>query len=312
MVIASTLLRRSAYGLAGLSIGYYIDSEFNSRTIQRTLRTLSAGLYITYLYKFKFQPGADVHKIHLDVAETILSTCQHNGGLYIKFGQGVASMNHILPPQYNDTLKSLFMEAPVVPFDEVVNTFKEEFDRHPNEIFQEFDPNPIASASIAQVHRAKLADGTDVAVKVQKDHVRKQLPWDLWAFRFVLYAFEHLFELPFRWSAEYTEEHLRQEVDFVLEGRNAERCAIDIEKEPNLSRYLYVPKIFWDYSSSRILTSEWISGTALNESEKLKSDGFSLEKVMQLVVDVFSYQIFNTGFVHGKHDKTVKLFLIFS
>lgn len=74
-------------------------------------------------------------------------------------------MNHILPPQYNNTLTPLFMEAPSVPFDQVVKLFKEEFNCHPDELFVDFERSPVASASIAQVHRAKLPDGTPVAVK---------------------------------------------------------------------------------------------------------------------------------------------------
>ena len=74
-------------------------------------------------------------------------------------------MNHILPPQYNRTLAPLFMEAPAVPFEEVVRLFHDEFHCHPDDVFRDFEREPVASASIAQVHRARLPDGTPVAVK---------------------------------------------------------------------------------------------------------------------------------------------------
>lgn len=78
-----------------------------------------------------FREGADVNLIHKNAAERILYCCQKNGGLYVKFGQGIAAMNHILPPVYNESLKSLFMNAPVQSFEEVVKIFKEEFNCHP-------------------------------------------------------------------------------------------------------------------------------------------------------------------------------------
>ena len=74
-------------------------------------------------------------------------------------------MNHILPPQYNDVLKPLFMNAPVVPFSEIETIFQEEFHSHPDDLYKDFERVPVASASIAQVYRAKLQDGSPVAVK---------------------------------------------------------------------------------------------------------------------------------------------------
>jgi aarF domain-containing kinase len=85
-----------AVGAATLTALYVIDTEFNARTIQRTLRTLYNGVWITYEYKINFEPGADVDAIHRRVATRILDTCKRNAGLYVKFGQGVASMNHVL------------------------------------------------------------------------------------------------------------------------------------------------------------------------------------------------------------------------
>ena len=286
-------------GMAMFTAAYYIDSEFNAKTFQRNLRTLYHGICLTFNYKFRFKPGADINAIHQDAAERILVTCQKNGGLYIKFGQGVASMNHLLPPQYNETLRSLFKDAPIVPFDDVIRTFKEEFGKHPDEIFRDFERTPVASASIAQVHRAKLLDGTPVAVKVQKEHVRRQLPWDLWTYRMVLHVFEYLFELPLNWSAEYTEDHLRQEVNFVIEAKNAERASADFEKESRFSGRVHVPRVYWDQTTERIMTSEWIDGLPLTDPKTLTEAGFSLQDVMETVVSIFAYQIFQSGFVHA-------------
>ncbi|CAG8764583.1 15142_t:CDS:2, partial [Acaulospora colombiana] len=100
---------------------------------------------------------------------------------------------------------------PAVGFDQVVKIFKEDFNCHPNDMFDDFEWNAVASASVAQVHRAKRKDGTPVAVKVQKPEIRKQMDWDLLAYKALMNMYEHVFDLPLTWSTDYTERHLRQE-----------------------------------------------------------------------------------------------------
>jgi aarF domain-containing kinase len=123
-------------------------------------------------------------------------------GLYVKFGQGIASMNHILPPQYYKHLRVLMDQAPSVGFGEVEKIFRVPLGAHPDELFPlGFERAPVASASIAQasyssrclvltrtiaqVHRATMADGTRVAVKVQKPYIQTQMPWDLFVYETV-------------------------------------------------------------------------------------------------------------------------------
>jgi aarF domain-containing kinase len=292
--------RKAAIGVAGLSTAYWIDSEFNACTFQRNIRTLWNGLCITLDYKLFFHPGADVSSIHQRVAERILYTCQKNAGLYVKFGQSVASMNHILPPQYNETLKSLFADAPIMEFDQVLRIFKEEFDCHPDDLFDEFERAPVASASIAQVHRARLkTDGTVVAVKVQKHYIRRQLFWDMLAFRFIIRAFEYFFELPLSWSADYTERHLREEIDFCKEADNADRARADFSKCSQLAETVYIPQVYREFSTERIMTSEWIEGISLTDKDRLRLEGYPITRIMHDIISAFSYQIFHSGFVHG-------------
>jgi aarF domain-containing kinase len=221
-------------------------------------------------------------------------------GLYIKFGQGIASMNHVLPPQYNSTFKVLQDQAPCIPFDKVNDIFKEEFGASPAQVFKSFDQVPIASASIAQVHRAELHDGTPVAVKVQKHFVRPQFFWDMLAYKIVTRVFECLFQLPLTWSIDYIEKHMKEECDFLKEAQNSERTYQDILKQREFSRDLYVPKVFKEFTTSRILTAEWIDGMKITDRDKLERAGYSVQHIMSKVVSFFSYQIFQTGFLHCK------------
>jgi len=223
-----------------------------------------------------------------------LNLCNKNGGLYIKLGQGIAAMNHILPPQYNSILSVLQDNAPRISYKRVEKVFYEDFKLKPHEIFMQFDDEPIASASIAQVHRAILNNGDVVAVKVQKPYIRHQMPWDMFTYSIVLYAFEKLFDLPIYWSFEYTEKNLRKEIDFINEAKNSLMSSFNLKHFDDI----YIPKVHWDYTTSRILTAEWIDGVKLNQKQKIIDYGFSLNKVMESVIKSFGYQIFVSGVVH--------------
>jgi aarF domain-containing kinase len=218
--------------------------------------------------------------------------------MYIKFGQQIAQQAAILPPQYNEVFRVMYDKAPVVPLAQVEKIFSEEFNKLPSEMFSEFDEEPIASASIAQVHIGKLQDGTKVAVKVQKPYIKKQLDYDLATYKLIAWGFEKVFDLPMYWATEYTEKHLRQEVDFINEGKNSEVCQSQINTDSYLKGEVYVPKVYWDKSSERVLTAEWIDGTPLSQHEKVIDQGYNLKSIMKVMVDLFAFQIFVTGFVH--------------
>ncbi|CAG8682740.1 7609_t:CDS:2, partial [Acaulospora morrowiae] len=257
--------RRLAFLISASGGIYFADDKMNARTLQRNTLTVWNGLCIGLDYKINFRPGMGdkIDDLHERVANRILNVCRSNGGLYIKLGQAIGVQSAILPPGeyfdiYNSSIRfqilftstrlpyqsffqayqkafsQLYDDAPAVDFNQVVKVFKEDFNCHPNDMFDDFERNAIASASVAQVYRAKRKDGTLVAVKVQKPEIRKQMNWDLLAYRALMYMYEHIFDLPLTWSADYTEKHLRQEVDFHNEGRNAEKARKNFEMERSL------------------------------------------------------------------------------
>jgi len=248
----------------GLPAGFLAwDYTLNEESFSRNFRSLKAAAGILIDYKLFYDPE-NIHILHEKAAARILYCCQRNGGLYIKLGQGIAAMNHVLPPQYNRTFSVLYDKAPSVTYDRVEKIFMEDLGRSPDEIFSEFDHEPIASASIAQVHKARLKDGTTVAVKVQKPQIRVQISWDLFMYKVLTYLFEKSFDLPLYWSVEYTSDQLRKETDFLIEGKNAERAAANFHSDD-----LYVPKVFWQHSTSRILITEWIDGVKIDNRAEL-------------------------------------------
>ncbi|KXS09927.1 ABC1-domain-containing protein [Gonapodya prolifera JEL478] len=294
-------LRRLAYFSLATGSLYAVDHFAFSDSIQRSFRTLKAGALITLDYKINFREGAgleDLQRIHERTAQRILDTCKKNAGLYIKFGQAIASQNHVLPPQYNDTFKVLYDSAPVVPSTDVRTLFIEEFGHPPEAVFDEFDWTPIGSASIAQVHKARLKDGTPVAVKVQKPYIKTQMNWDLACQSIVTHALEYLFDIPMTWTLDYTHRHLRLETDFRNEARNAERAARDFKGEKEFRDDVYVPKVFWEHTSGRVMTAEWIDGVPLSATEEV-TKRFDATAVVGKIVDMFGFQIFKSGFIHA-------------
>jgi aarF domain-containing kinase len=195
-------------------------------------------------------------------------------------------------------MKQLYDKAPYFDYSIVEQIFQKDFGVTPDKVFADFSEIPVASASIAQVHKATLKDGTAVAVKIQKPAIQKQIFWDMVCYRVVIYAFEKLFDLPVYWTADYIEKHLVQETDFLNEVQNSEKCFQNIQ-ETSLKDRVYVPKNYHDICSRHVMTSEWIEGVPLTNKTDIIQLGLSVPRIMTHVVNVFADQIFRTGLVHA-------------
>lgn len=130
------------------------------------------------------------------------------------------------------------------------------------ELFVDFEPEPLGIASLAQVHKAKLKDGTVVAVKVQHHFVRKNINIDLKWMEFVLKVMSKVFpDFQMQWLIDETKKNIEKELNFIQEGENSEKVA---ELFKNY-KWLKIPKIFWDYSTERVLVMEYVNGGQVND-----------------------------------------------
>lgn len=236
-------------------------------------------------------------EIHLKAANRLLKGCLLNGGLYIKIGQGFSAINHILPIEYTDTLKKLEDKCLERKKDEVNRLFIEDFGMKPDELFSEFDYKPIAAASLAQVFRAKTKNGDDVAVKVQYIDLQKRFRGDVGTILFLqdIIALIHK-NYNFGWMLRDLKESVQNELDFVNEAKNAEKCA----KELKHFNFIYIPKIYHELSGTRVLTAEFIDNACkISDIEGIKKMKLSLKDIDKKLFQTFSYQIFITGFTHA-------------
>ncbi|KAK7053810.1 ABC1 domain-containing protein [Favolaschia claudopus] len=314
-------LRRVGYLGFGIGAIYGLDRQFNASAIGRNLRTLWACALITAEYKMNFTPekSDQIPELHERVANIMYNLFTGNGGLYIKMGQAIGANAAFLPRPVQVKFAALFDDAPQVPYSEVLSVFKSEFGRPPSGpggVFEYFDEQAMASASIAQVHKARTwpepgqAEGEWVAVKVQKPAVAKQMEWDLGAYRMVMWLFEKVaFDLPVYFVVDFVSDHLRRELDFEMEAANAQRTAEFVANDPKLSKTVYIPRVFPALTTKRIMTAEWIDGVRLSDRDgilRLVGDLPGLAKplrggtraIMEPMVELFSAQMFLWGWVH--------------
>eukprot|EP01114_Cavostelium_apophysatum_P018432 TRINITY_DN5697_c0_g1_i1.p1 TRINITY_DN5697_c0_g1~~TRINITY_DN5697_c0_g1_i1.p1 ORF type:complete len:604 (+),score=58.17 TRINITY_DN5697_c0_g1_i1:76-1887(+) len=305
--IISSLLRWMLLGgvaILGISLAAFPDWRKKVRnrleSYGRFGRCCIAIAEISAYYKYPaFFVGSDCKDdwspIHQKASQRLLKLLQANGGIFIKAGQHICAMSYLLPIEYVRTMYVLLDKAPTRPYSDIEKVFVEEFGKKPSEVFEQFDEKPIASGSLAQVHRAVLK-GEHVAVKIQYPGLREQCDSDVRTIELLTKVVALVFpDFKLKWLVDEFDAAAPKELNFVQEGLNALRLSINFKS----SSYLHVPQAVWKLTSPRVLTMEWIDGVNVTDLNALNRMGISPKGVAAALTDVFSEQIFLHGFVHA-------------
>jgi aarF domain-containing kinase len=220
-----------------------------------------------------------------------------NSGSYVKFGQGLVQMEHILPQPFITNLEPLCQEAPITPIDKVKKMIESELGMRFDEIFSSFEEKPLGSASIAQVHKAVLRKSNEeVAVKVQHPMVAIYCPSDVAIVKFATKVGEYLWPgSKLQWMAKEFETNIMKEIDLCLEGKNADRIKNLLKDDIRI----VIPDVKWKYTSKKVLTMSFERGRSIMDTNYRLENRIDVNEIAELLSSVFNRQIFEFGFVHS-------------
>jgi ubiquinone biosynthesis protein len=235
----------------------------------------------------------------LSRSERIRMAVEELGPTFVKLAQILSTRPDLIPSEFAQELGKLQDQVPPFPFDQAKEIVQSELKIHLEEMFQWFEETPLAAASIGQVHRAQLRSGQDVVVKVQRPGIRKMIEVDLEILYHLATLIEkHIeeagFQRPTRMVEEFTRT-LEKEVDYTIEASHAERFAHQFLNHP----FIYVPRIYREASTSRLLTMEYMQGIKVSEIPTLEEKGFDRKALASRGADLILEQVFKHGFFHA-------------
>ncbi|WP_274365291.1 ABC1 kinase family protein [Paenibacillus thermotolerans] len=233
------------------------------------------------------------------VGERIRLLLEDLGPTFVKLGQIASTRPDLIPAPILSELERLQDDVPAFSYQEASYIIEQELGGAVEQLFMQFSETPVAAASIGQVYRAVLKDGTPVAVKVQRPDIQPVIETDL----DILTAWARLAEARLGWARNYRlrdivdelRKALRAELDYTSEARNAEKFANQSGKWDQV----HVPAVYWDYCTSRVLTMEYVEGIKLSDQEKLDRAGLGRRRLAERFAKTILHQVLVEGFFHG-------------
>ncbi|MFQ5639351.1 MAG: ABC1 kinase family protein [bacterium] len=247
----------------------------------------------------RFFKKGSVEATRFSAAERIRFALEELGPTFIKLGQVLSTRSFLVPADLLNELTKLQDDVKPAPFEEIEAYLESQLTHPIEEVFEQFDKKAFASASIAQAHRARTYDGHEVVVKIQRQEVAQLIRTDL----DILSDLARLMHKYVPESRQFDPQGVirelmqttKRELDFINEGRNIEIFAKNFAQDENI----YVPQVFWDYTTDKILTTEFIDGTKISETDTLIAAGCDLKTIAQIGAKFILKQIFEDGFFHA-------------
>lgn len=260
---------------------------------------LSLHLFRPFRFLIYLNPFNWYRKQKRTRGEALRVTLEQLGPIFVKFGQALATRPDILPSDIAQELCQLHDNVP--PFDskKALKMIEDAFGRSAYELFQSFDTNVLASASMAQVHAATLITGEQVVVKILRPNILKQIQQDL----SILHSIANLADKTWKESKRFKpkeiveefEQNLMDELDLQREAANASQLKRNFEHSP----LLYVPTIYWDYVKENILVMERITAIPVSDIESLKQHHINIKQLAERGLEIFFTQVFRDCFFHA-------------
>ncbi|MGB4810954.1 MAG: ubiquinone biosynthesis regulatory protein kinase UbiB [Methylophilaceae bacterium] len=255
---------------------------------QSKFKPLQSVINVLFFWRNKQRPRGERLRLALEAL----------GPIFIKFGQMLSTRRDLIPLDIADELAKLQDQVPPFAFIDVANTIQTAFNQPLLQVFSEFEQTPVASASVAQVHFARLMDGTPVAVKVLRPGIAKTIQHDLelldtgaWLFQSISAVGKRL--KPREVVAEFA-QHTESELDLTLEAANCTRLAGNFK-----DKRLLIPEVYWDWCRKEVMVMQRMNGTPVSKIDVLRDKGISIEKLAHDGVEIFFTQVFRDGFFHA-------------
>ncbi len=267
---------------------YRLDTFFEHKSLPLVVRL--SLLLLPWRYLIKADKPA---------AERVRLALEELGPVFIKFGQMLSTRKDLLPEDLATELARLQDQVPPFAGDQAQQLIERALQQPVSSLFSEFDRTPLASASVAQVHKATLHDGREVVVKVVRPGIERTIRKDV----ALLYTLAELMQLLWRDSrrlrpvevvAEY-EQTIFDELDLRKEAANGSQLRRNFEDSP----ILHIPEIYWDYTRANVLVMERIHGIPVAAIDQLKAQGTNMKKLAERGVEIFFAQVFRDSFFHA-------------
>ena len=221
------------------------------------------------------------------------------GPTYVKLGQIMSLHSDILPRSYCDELLNLTSDVAPMPFEVVISVIEESLGEDYTTIFKNIDETPIGSASIAQVHRARLLNGEPVVIKVQRPGVYETMSRDITLLHKVVRRMPSIAGIKSMVDLDMILDEMwavaQQELDFITESSNI----LEFTEYNKDIVYIYIPKFYKEYTTDKVLVMEYIDGQAINDRKLLESRGYDTEEIGKKLVNNFIKQVMEDGFFHA-------------
>jgi ubiquinone biosynthesis protein len=256
--------------------------------------------YLLLRFLGRFMPRrryeSKLYALHRRNARRIERTILALQGMYIKVGQLISIMTNFLPEEFRAELEGLQDQVPPRPYEDIAKRLREELGQEPEALFAELSHTPISSASIGQVHVARLPSGERVAVKVQYPGIERIVQLDLATLKRILRIVE-FFIGDYGLDAVHAEvsDMIAQELDFMREAHNMERIGKNLEALASVS----CPKVYWELTRERVLTTAFVDGVKISNLERLDELGIDRRALAERVVSAYCTQIFRDGVYHA-------------